>query len=47
MVKLTKAPETKINWGMQDPENEKEVVDLQNQRAKLDQKLFDMAKGLK
>lgn len=26
---------------------EKEVVDLQNQRAELDQKLFDMAKGLK
>ena len=24
---------------------EKEVVDLQNQRAELDQKLFDMAKG--
>ena len=24
MVKLTKAPETKINWGMQDPENQKE-----------------------
>lgn len=26
---------------------EKVVVDLQNQRAELDQKLFDMAKGLK
>lgn len=24
MIKLTKAPETKINWGLQDPENEKE-----------------------
>ena len=24
MGKLTKAPETKINWGLQDPENEKE-----------------------
>ena len=25
---------------------EKEVIDLQNQRAELDQKLFDMAEGL-
>lgn len=24
MAKLTKAPEIKINWGMQDPENQKE-----------------------